>query len=45
MGSHLKDHGLNLLINNVGVSSHATLCSLDLQEMLSAFATNVVGPL
>lgn len=45
VGSHLKDQGLNLLINNAGVSSHATLRSLDVQEMLSAFATNVVGPL
>ncbi|KAM6252995.1 C-signal-like [Porphyrio hochstetteri] len=45
VGSHLKDQGLNLLINNAGVSSHATLHSLDSQEMLSAFATNVVGPL
>uniref|UniRef100_A0A8C3PKR1 C-factor n=1 Tax=Calidris pygmaea TaxID=425635 RepID=A0A8C3PKR1_9CHAR len=43
--SHLKDQGLNLLINNAGVSSHATLHSLDSQEMLSVFATNVVGTL
>ncbi|KFP89157.1 C-factor, partial [Acanthisitta chloris] len=45
VGSHLKDQGLNLLINNAGVSSHATLCSLDMQEMLNVFATNVVGTL
>uniref|UniRef100_A0A8B9S200 C-factor n=1 Tax=Accipiter nisus TaxID=211598 RepID=A0A8B9S200_9AVES len=45
VGSHLKDQGLNLLINNAGVSSHATLRSLDSREMLSAFATNVVGAL
>ncbi|KAM6250791.1 C-signal-like [Spheniscus humboldti] len=45
VGSHLKDQGSNLLINNAGVSSHATLRSLGSQEMLSAFATNVVGPL
>ncbi|XP_074769476.1 C-signal-like [Athene noctua] len=45
VGSHLKDQGLNLLINNAGISSHATLCSLDSHEMLSVFATNVVGPL
>uniref|UniRef100_A0A8C5TJ53 C-factor n=1 Tax=Malurus cyaneus samueli TaxID=2593467 RepID=A0A8C5TJ53_9PASS len=43
--SHLKDQGLNLLINNAGISSHATLRSLDSQEMLDVFATNVVGPL
>uniref|UniRef100_A0A8C3GY45 Uncharacterized protein n=1 Tax=Corvus moneduloides TaxID=1196302 RepID=A0A8C3GY45_CORMO len=45
VGSHLKDQGLNLLINNAGISSHATLHSLDSQEMLDVFATNVVGPL
>ncbi|RLW01344.1 hypothetical protein DV515_00008151 [Chloebia gouldiae] len=45
VGYHLKDQGLNLLINNAGISSHATLCSLDSQEMLNVFATNVVGPL
>ncbi|KAM6409017.1 LOW QUALITY PROTEIN: C-signal-like [Rhynochetos jubatus] len=43
VGSHLKDQGLNLLIDNAGVSSHGVLRSLDSQEMLSAFATNVVG--
>ncbi|XP_010021916.1 PREDICTED: uncharacterized oxidoreductase C663.06c-like, partial [Nestor notabilis] len=43
--SHLKDQGLNLLISNAGVSSHAGLCCLDSQEMLSMFATNAVGPL
>uniref|UniRef100_A0A8C0UEP5 C-factor-like n=1 Tax=Cyanistes caeruleus TaxID=156563 RepID=A0A8C0UEP5_CYACU len=45
VGYHLKDQGLNLLINNAGISSHATLQSLDSQEMLDVFATNVVGPL
>ncbi|XP_064579001.1 C-signal-like [Zonotrichia leucophrys gambelii] len=45
VGNHLKDQGLNLLINNAGISSHATLCSLDSQEMLDVFATNVVGTL
>ncbi|XP_010180095.1 PREDICTED: D-beta-hydroxybutyrate dehydrogenase, mitochondrial-like, partial [Mesitornis unicolor] len=45
VGSYLQDQGLNLLINNAGVSSHATLHSLDSQDMLSVFATNVVGPL
>ena len=45
VGSHLKDQGLNLLVNNAGVSLHTTLRSLDSQEMLSAFATNVVRPL
>ncbi|KAL9839367.1 uncharacterized protein GJ701_009349 isoform 2-T2 [Geothlypis trichas] len=45
VGNHLKDQGLSLLINNAGISSHTTLCSLDSQEMLNVFATNVVGPL
>ncbi|XP_018863531.1 C-factor-like [Parus major] len=45
VGYHLKDQGLNLLINNAGISSHTTLHSLDSQEMLDVFATNVVGPL
>lgn len=45
VGYHLKDQGLNLLINNAGISSHATLRSLDSQEMLNVFATNVIGPL
>ncbi|XP_030907639.1 retinol dehydrogenase 8-like isoform X2 [Melopsittacus undulatus] len=45
VGSYLKDQGLNLLINNAGVSSHATLHSLNSQEMLSVFATNAIGPL
>ncbi|XP_014736172.1 PREDICTED: C-factor-like [Sturnus vulgaris] len=45
VGYHLKDQGLNLLINNAGISSHATLHSLDSQEMLDVFATNAVGPL
>uniref|UniRef100_A0A8D2MKB9 C-factor n=1 Tax=Zonotrichia albicollis TaxID=44394 RepID=A0A8D2MKB9_ZONAL len=45
VGNHLKDQGLTLLINNAGISSHATLCSLDSQEMLDVFATNVVGTL
>uniref|UniRef100_A0A8B9PD10 C-factor-like n=1 Tax=Apteryx owenii TaxID=8824 RepID=A0A8B9PD10_APTOW len=43
--SHLKGQGLNLLINNAGVSSHATLQSVDSQEMLAAFTTNVIGAL
>ncbi|XP_062477301.1 C-signal-like [Pezoporus occidentalis] len=45
LGSHLKDQGLNLPINNAGVSSHTMLHSLDSQEMLSVFSTNAIGPL
>ncbi|XP_047934706.1 C-signal-like [Anser cygnoides] len=43
--SCLEGQGLNLLVNNAGIGSHATLQSVDSQEMLAAFATNVVGPL
>ncbi|XP_010210441.1 PREDICTED: uncharacterized oxidoreductase C663.09c-like, partial [Tinamus guttatus] len=43
--SHLKGQGLNLLINNAGISSCATLRTVGSQEMLAAFATNVIGPL
>ncbi|XP_021263785.1 uncharacterized protein LOC110404132 [Numida meleagris] len=43
--SHLEGQGLNLLINNAGVGSQATLQSVDAQEMLATFAVNVVGPL
>ncbi|XP_067327245.1 C-signal-like isoform X1 [Anolis sagrei] len=41
--SYLKGQGLNLLINNAGVNSYATLQTVERQEMLSAFNTNVVG--
>ncbi|OXB57243.1 hypothetical protein ASZ78_016418 [Callipepla squamata] len=43
--SHLEGQGLNLLINNVGVGSWATLHSVDAQGMLATFAVNMVGPL
>ncbi|XP_031471142.1 LOW QUALITY PROTEIN: uncharacterized oxidoreductase C663.09c-like [Phasianus colchicus] len=43
--THLEGQGLNLLINNAGVGSQATLQSVDAQEMLATFAVNVVGPL
>ncbi|KAH0619581.1 hypothetical protein JD844_000304, partial [Phrynosoma platyrhinos] len=39
--SHLKGKGLNLLINNAGVNSYATLQTVERQEMLSVFSTNV----
>ncbi|KAM3828556.1 C-signal-like [Vipera latastei] len=43
--SLLHGKGLNLLINNAGVNSYATLETVEQQEMLSAFNTNVVGPI
>ncbi|XP_066493709.1 C-signal-like [Tiliqua scincoides] len=45
VGSHLKDKGLNLLINNAGVHSMANLETVEQQELLSVFNTNVVGPI
>lgn len=45
METHLEGQGLNLLINNAGVGSQATLQSVGAQEMLATFAVNVVGPL
>ncbi|XP_007427400.1 uncharacterized protein LOC103067997 isoform X1 [Python bivittatus] len=45
VGSLLHGKGLNLLINNAGVNSYATLETVEQQEMLSAFNTNVVGPI
>ncbi|XP_048371155.1 C-factor-like [Sphaerodactylus townsendi] len=43
--SHLNGKGLNLLINNAGVNSYASLETVQPEEMLSAFNTNVVGPI
>lgn len=42
--SHLKGRGLNVLINNAGVNSHDSLETMQPEEMLSVFNTNVVGP-
>ncbi|XP_054856503.1 C-factor-like [Eublepharis macularius] len=43
--SHLNGKGLNLLINNAGVNSYASLETVQPEEMLSVFNTNVVGPI
>ncbi|XP_065272456.1 C-signal-like [Emys orbicularis] len=43
--SQLNGKGLNLLINNAAVNSHATLQSVQPEEMISVFTTNVVGPI
>ncbi|XP_072326317.1 C-signal-like [Scyliorhinus torazame] len=37
--------GLNLLINNAGINSYATLETLTAEDMMAVFRTNVVGPL
>nr|XP_056718674.1 C-factor-like [Euleptes europaea] len=43
--SHLNGKSLNLLINNAGVNSLASLETVQPEEMLSVFNTNVVGPI
>ncbi|XP_054856535.1 C-factor-like [Eublepharis macularius] len=42
--SHLNGKGLNLLINNAGVAIYGSLETMEQEEMLSVFNTNVVGP-
>ncbi|XP_067866056.1 C-signal-like isoform X2 [Heterodontus francisci] len=41
----LGETGLNLLINNAGINSHATLETLTAEDMIAVYQTNVVGPL
>ncbi|XP_014454745.1 C-signal isoform X1 [Alligator mississippiensis] len=41
----LNGLGLNLLINNAGVYSKVTLETVDSEEMVHAYKTNLVGPL
>uniref|UniRef100_A0A8C8SQ73 C-factor-like n=1 Tax=Pelusios castaneus TaxID=367368 RepID=A0A8C8SQ73_9SAUR len=43
--AQLEDSGLNLLINNAGIFSNVTLETVDAEEMLGAYKTNVVGPM
>ncbi|XP_066438729.1 C-signal-like isoform X2 [Eleutherodactylus coqui] len=42
---HVKDSGLNLLINNAGVMPHVNLDKVDADDMIDTFKTNVVGPM
>ncbi|XP_053904951.1 uncharacterized protein LOC128848805 isoform X2 [Malaclemys terrapin pileata] len=42
---HLKDSGLNLLINNAGIARLNTLESETPEDMSLVYATNVTGPL
>lgn len=42
---HLKGTGLNLLLNNAGIMSSSNLGSIDSEDMINIFNTNVVGPL
>ncbi|XP_020369511.2 C-factor-like [Rhincodon typus] len=41
----LGSTGLNLLINNAGINSHATLETITAEDMMAVYQTNVVGPL
>ncbi|XP_067390526.1 C-signal-like [Emydura macquarii macquarii] len=43
--AQLEGLGLNLLINNAGVFSNVTLDTVDCEEMLGAYKTNVIGPM
>ncbi|XP_060110151.1 C-signal-like [Heteronotia binoei] len=43
--SLLNGRGLNVLINNAGVNSYGSLETVQPEEMLSVFNTNVVGPI
>ncbi|KAM4614270.1 C-signal-like [Discoglossus pictus] len=43
--THMKDSGLNLLINNAGVMTHVDLETVDSDDMVNVYKTNVVGPL
>ncbi|XP_078524982.1 uncharacterized protein LOC144798086 [Lissotriton helveticus] len=43
--AHLKGAGLNVLINNAGIMPPSTLETVDAEDLLHVYTTNVVGPL
>ncbi|XP_078525615.1 C-signal-like [Lissotriton helveticus] len=43
--AHLKGVGLNVLINNAGIMPLSTLETVDGEDLLHVYMTNVVGPL
>ncbi|XP_029464716.1 uncharacterized protein LOC115095329 [Rhinatrema bivittatum] len=45
VGNQLEGSGLNLVINNAGIMTYVTLETVDSQDMLHVFNTNVVGPM
>ncbi|XP_013798159.2 C-signal-like [Apteryx mantelli] len=45
VGEHLKDSGLNLLLNNAGIAKLNSLDTETLEDMSQVYATNTIGPL
>ncbi|KAM6430325.1 C-signal-like isoform 1-T1 [Liasis olivaceus] len=43
--THLRGAGLNMLINNAAIFTENTLETTHLEDMISGYTTNVVGPL
>ncbi|KAJ6666006.1 hypothetical protein lerEdw1_000910 [Lerista edwardsae] len=43
--NHLKGSGLNLLINNAGIFKEVDLETVNVEDMISGYKTNVIGPL
>ncbi|XP_078525571.1 C-signal-like [Lissotriton helveticus] len=43
--AHLKGAGLNVLINNAGIMPPSTLETVDAEDLMHLYTTNVVGPL
>nr|XP_056718677.1 C-factor-like [Euleptes europaea] len=43
--NHLKGSGLNLLINNAGIFNKVALDTVNEEDMINGYKTNVIGPL
>ncbi|XP_030646805.1 uncharacterized protein LOC115826991 [Chanos chanos] len=44
VGSLLGKNGLNLLVNNAGITAHGNMLTTSAEDMHSVFNTNVMGP-